>query len=222
MTTAIWAHRGDTRSAPENTLAAFEAARVAGADGVELDVRRCADGVLVVHHDAVVAGVGPIAATARRRLPASVPTLEEALEALAGMTVNVEVKSDPGEPGFDPAEPTARATGEVLAGRQGIVASSFSLAALEALGEAAPGLRRGWLTLAATEAALCEAARRGLAALHPFVAGVDEAAVAEARRLGLGLHVWTVNREDDLAAMGRLGVDAVITDRPALARRLLG
>jgi glycerophosphoryl diester phosphodiesterase len=47
----IIAHRGDTSKYPENTIEAFLAAEAAGADGIELDVRETADGVLVVHHD---------------------------------------------------------------------------------------------------------------------------------------------------------------------------
>src|SRR5450759_1398239 len=53
----VIAHRGASRDAPENTPAAFEAAIALGADAVELDVRRTADGVLVVHHNASRRGV---------------------------------------------------------------------------------------------------------------------------------------------------------------------
>src|SRR4249919_2745588 len=52
--TEVIAHRGASRLAQENTLTAFEMAVISGADGVELDVRRSVDGVLVVHHDARV------------------------------------------------------------------------------------------------------------------------------------------------------------------------
>ena len=54
-------HRGASAVAPENTVAAFARARELGADGVELDVRRSADGVLIVHHDPEIAGVGALA-----------------------------------------------------------------------------------------------------------------------------------------------------------------
>ena len=53
----VIAHRGASRDAPANTPAAFEAAIAVGADAVELDVRRTADGVLVVHHNASRRGV---------------------------------------------------------------------------------------------------------------------------------------------------------------------
>lgn len=51
MRPQVWAHRGACREAPENTLPAFAKAIEAGADGVELDVQRTADGILVVTHD---------------------------------------------------------------------------------------------------------------------------------------------------------------------------
>ncbi len=71
------AHRGSHGSEPENTIAAFEAAVVAGADMVELDVRRTADGQLAIFHDAEVAR------TSLRKL-----TLQE-LRALSGIAVPV-------------------------------------------------------------------------------------------------------------------------------------
>ena len=52
--TDVIAHRGVSRLTQENTIEAFELAVGVGADAVELDVRRAADGVLVVHHDARV------------------------------------------------------------------------------------------------------------------------------------------------------------------------
>src|SRR5580765_2802827 len=47
----VFAHRGGSRLAPENTIAAFDRGMAAGADGLELDVRLSRDGVAVVHHD---------------------------------------------------------------------------------------------------------------------------------------------------------------------------
>src|SRR5688500_15634289 len=47
----IWARRGASALAPENTLAAFDLARTGGADGIELDVRLARDGTVVVFHD---------------------------------------------------------------------------------------------------------------------------------------------------------------------------
>ncbi len=79
--TAIFAHRGASRDHPENTLAAFRGAVTAGADGVELDVRRSADGQAVVHHDAYLPDGRLICALPQAELPAWLPDLRSALEA---------------------------------------------------------------------------------------------------------------------------------------------
>ena len=110
---SVLAHRGANRMAPENTLQAFIAAGALGADGVELDVHRTADGALVVHHDAAARGLGVLAerpAAEIRTARPEIPTLEEALEACTGMLVNIEVKNLPGDADYDPAEGVAAAS----------------------------------------------------------------------------------------------------------------
>jgi len=222
--TSVFAHRGATGPAAENTLEAFLEARRLGADGVELDVRRSADGALVVHHDPVIEGVGPVSATAVRDLPGHVPLLDAVLDACDGLLVIVEVKNQADEPGFDPAEATAQLVADTVADAgwvERVIVSSFRLETVRALRAADPRLAVGW-QVGLTEqpaAALAVAVEEGFSAIHPFVAGVDEALVKEAHRCGLAVHVWTVNHDDDLKAMGQLEVDVVITDRlePALA-----
>lgn len=225
--TAVWAHRGAAGADPENSLGAFAAARRLGADGVELDVRRCGDGTLVVHHDAAVGGLGPLDRLLPDQLPPHVPTLDAALGACRGLLVNVEIKNTPGDPGYEPDQRIAADTAVAVeeAGMTGdVVVSCFETPTLDAVRRADPRLRLGWLLPFTAEAprAVARAAEAGYEALHPFVAGVDEALVAAARGVGLDLHVWTVNAEGDLERMGALGVAAVITDRVAIAREVLG
>ena len=88
--------------AGENTVASFRAARALGADGVELDVRRTADGALAVVHDAHLADGRAVVDTVRAELPAGVPELADVLDACAGLAlVNVEIKNWPGDVDFD-------------------------------------------------------------------------------------------------------------------------
>jgi glycerophosphoryl diester phosphodiesterase len=216
--TAVFAHRGDTSHCVENTLEAFFEARRRGADGVELDVRRSADGALVVHHDAVVPGLGPVSALEVHQLPRHVPLLAEALVACHGMRVNVEVKNSPTDPGHDPTEAVATATAVVVAESEeaeGVLISSFEISTLAAVRAAdaslALGLLVGWQADAG--AALELAIERRFQALHPFVTQVDAPLVGRAHGAGLAVNVWTVNAPADLDAMVALGVDAVITDR---------
>ncbi len=92
------AHRGGIGPWRENTLEAMAGARAAGADGVELDVHRCRDGTLAVHHDPAVEG-RELHTMTRSDLPAWMPTLAAALEACRDLTVNIEVKNRPSDPG---------------------------------------------------------------------------------------------------------------------------
>ncbi len=224
--TSVWAHRGCTEPAAENTVEAFlEAARL-GADGVELDVRRSADAALVVHHDAAIPGVGPVCDTVVRDLPGQVPLLTAALAACEGLVVNIEIKNSPDEPGYDPDEEVARMVAELVADGDlfdRVIVSSFQTATLDAVRGADPRVPVGWLLGLAADVpdALECAAAAGYQALHPFVTQVGQALADRAEQLGLALNVWTVNADDDLRAVKALGVDAVITDRTAAALEIV-
>src|SRR5262249_37627094 len=113
----VLGHRGASAVAPENTLAAFARARELGADGVELDVRRTADDVLLVHHDPEVDGFGVIVGSSFAELRAAhpaLPTLAEALDACRGLLVNAEIKCLPWEPDPDTDGHVARATVDAI------------------------------------------------------------------------------------------------------------
>ena len=75
--TSVFAHRGASATQTENTVAAFAAAVAMGADGVELDVRRTADGALAVHHDAHLPDGRLLCEVATSALPSHVPSLAE-------------------------------------------------------------------------------------------------------------------------------------------------
>lgn len=91
------AHRGYHAAAPENTLAAFEAAIMVGASGIETDVRISRDGVPILIHDRVIASGETVADLTRTELEQAVgheiPTLDEALECFPGVLWNVEIKT---------------------------------------------------------------------------------------------------------------------------------
>jgi glycerophosphoryl diester phosphodiesterase len=232
-TVRVLAHRGACRAAPENTSAAFAAAAAQGADGVELDVHRTADGALVVHHDAAARGFGVLAehtaAEIRRGLP-DVPTLDEALDACAGMLVNVEVKNLPGDADFDPDERAAVTLVELLRARAGggdVLVSSFSLATIDRVRHLDDRLPTGFLTIGLDPfEATSVAHAHGHGAVHPHVhslAGpVGGALVDRAHGLGLAVNVWTVNEPDEIRRLAAAGVDGIITDVPDQALAALG
>ncbi len=227
---AVQAHRGCPDAAGgvrENTLEAFLRARQLGASGVELDVRRTADGALAVHHNPVVAGVGPVHELAVGDLPAFVPLLPSALEVCGGMIVNIEIKNLPGEAAFDPEERTAREVVDlvVAVGRtSSVVISSFWPETLESVRGAHAELPTGLLVAPWFDPAhiVAAATSRGCTALHPHVDLVNAALVDEAHRAGLAVAAWTVNEQLQMEAVQRAGVDTVITDDVALALEILG
>jgi glycerophosphoryl diester phosphodiesterase len=215
-------------------VAAFRMARDLGADGVELDVRLSGDRELVVHHDAKARGVGLLAAApfaaVRARRP-EIPTLDEALDACAGILVNVEVKNLPGDADFDPGDRIVGVLADALARRghaDNVLVSSFNLDTIDRFRHVPDAAPTALLTLRGFDAlrAVTLAADRGHAALHPNVWGltgpVAAAAVAKAHERGLALNVWTVNRGATVRRLGGVGVDAVVTDVPDLALAALG
>jgi glycerophosphoryl diester phosphodiesterase len=223
----VLGHRGAARLARENTIEAFEAARRLGADGVELDVRRTADQVAVIHHDPEVEGYGLIAArpfTELRAEQPDLPTLAEALDVLGGLLVNIEVKCLPWEPDADPDGEVMETVAELVAERGligSVVVSSFDLGALGSLRAANARIPAAWLTSRQpVERCAPAAAERGIAWVHPDRASVMDdppAAVRVAHEHGLRIDVWTVNEPDDVRALAVAGVDAIITDTPDIA-----
>jgi glycerophosphoryl diester phosphodiesterase len=218
----VLGHRGASHAEPENTIAAFATARTMGADGVELDARRTRDDVLVVHHDAEVDGFGLIRdhddAQLRASFPA-LPTLADALDACAGMLVNVEIKCLPWDPDPDTSEhAVVRAVVELVAGRSGIIVSSFSLDAVDAARSFAPELTTAWLTMGQT---LGDAAVRAAAHGHAWCNPDRESAlrasaadIAAAHDAGVKVNVWTVDDPDEIRHLAANGVDAIITNEP--------
>lgn len=212
----IVAHRGAwDRAIPQNSLEAFERAIAAGADAIELDVRRTLDGRLVVVHDARIGG-RPVATMHHGQLKqrlrdGQAPAFEDVLAVAAGrITVDVELKED----GY---------VGQVMAvvGRtltpDEYVVTSFRDAVLSQIKQAVPEARTGLLLpprgcIGPLEYRLHQAKADFLAPharMSRFFGVLEWAA-----QRGLPAWVWTVNERRALAQhIGDTRVAAVITDR---------
>ncbi len=222
----VLAHRGVSSEFPENSVAAFQAARFHGADGVELDVRRTLDQQLVVHHDARLADGRAIIETLSSELPAEVPSLSAALDACKGLFVNVEIKNMPGEPDFDERNTAAGLVLEAVhaaeMARRTLV-SSFNLTDLDKVRALDNSVLTGWLVFDFDgEDALARTLAHGHDALHPFVGRTNRALIDRAHELGLRVNTWTVDDPVRIEQLDRDGVDAIITNVPSVARRALG
>jgi glycerophosphoryl diester phosphodiesterase len=159
-------------------------------------------------------------------LPPNVPLLEAAVAACGDLLVNIELKELPGEIGYDPAHPLAAlVAGFVvergLVGR--VLVSSFDLAAVDVVRAIEPSIPTAWLTGSGYDqfVALETVVDRGHPAIHPHHAGVTAELVAEAHRLGIAVTTWTVDEPEQIRWLASVGVDAIITNRPDVARQAL-
>jgi glycerophosphoryl diester phosphodiesterase len=222
----VIAHRGASKAERENTVAAFRLAASMGADAVERDVRRSRDGVLVVHHDAHVPVGDALVALCdldHVDIPGHVPTLAAAIDACAGMWVNVEIKNAATEPGFESDDAIAVDTAALLMQHstpQRWVISSFRIDTIDRARAAAPTLRTAWLTTPYPEDVIEQIAGRGHAAWHPNARLLSAEMVARAHAVGLAVNTWTVDRPERLAELIAWGVDGVCTNVPDVAVRV--
>jgi glycerophosphoryl diester phosphodiesterase len=229
----VIAHRGNSVVAPENTLAAFEAAWRAGVDAIELDIHLAADGSVVVIHDdevdATTDGSGEVGAMTLPELRALdagsrfspafagqlIPTLGETLmffKRRPRTELLLELK------GVWSPDDAARVTSAIHAAGldDRVVAQSFYPDTVAALRAVAPGLRRGALIERRHEGLVEICAGLGVMACNPEVDLVlaDPSLVAELHAAGLEVMVWTADDVEQWEALTALGVDAIITDRP--------
>jgi glycerophosphoryl diester phosphodiesterase len=218
----VLAHRGASAAAPENTPEAFALADRLGADGVELDVRRVADGRLLVAHDPLPTAIDEVDAM-------GLPTLADVLDACGDrMLVNVEIKNWKGDSDYDPTMSMVAPIIDELrrrgpSGRNRWLISSFSWSTVAACRELAPDIATACLTTAPVDADMVErVAAAGHAAVHPYEPHVDETMLARCHRAGLAVNTWTCNDRERLAELAALGVDGVCTDVPDVALDALG
>jgi glycerophosphoryl diester phosphodiesterase len=239
--THIIGHRGAPEIAAENTVASFHAAARIGADGVELDVRRTADGRLAVHHDAHLADGRAIVDTTWADLPDHVPDLATALDACRPLgLVNVELKNWPGDVDFDASLAVADQMVGALLDRPAdeqarFLVSCFHLPSVDRVREVAPRLATAWLVVGPAppvgagpdasdpvRAMVAEAAEHGHQALHPHHACVTPALVEAASDLGLAVNTWTCDDPDRIRWLAEIGVAGVVTNVPDVALAALG
>jgi glycerophosphoryl diester phosphodiesterase len=191
----------------ENTLAAFEQAWAQGARAIELDVRTCGTGEVIVRHDPTRAPLQDL----RRE---EVPTLAEVLAWAwdRDVALNVEMKHDvPSRVAL--IEPMRRA---LRRSRGDVLLSSFDPFLLVATAVVLPSVRRALLTSRAQRRHVPSAfiATPYIHALHLERTQTQPAVLAAFRRRGLRLGVWTVNDPREAGDLVALGVQSVITDDP--------
>ena len=211
-------HRGCAAQYPENTVGAIERA-APHVDAVEIDVRRCGSGEVVVVHDAdlgrLTGASGSVADADYDELRdltvlgsgEPIPRLDEALgNAPDDLVVNVEVKES--AVAGDALDAARRAANDVLF-------SSFHPEALDTLRDRDPEAARALLVADGNaERAVDAATDLGCVALHPPIdLATEPGFVATAHEAGLAVNAWTAADRDDAGRLLAAGVDGVIADR---------
>ena len=233
----IFAHRGASAYAPENTLAAFELALTQKADAIELDVKLSADGQPIVIHDPLVDRTTGIHGRVRdlplrelRALDAGgffsegfhgekIPTLEEVFDAVGKRTfINVELTN------YTTPRDQLVETVCILVKKCGlqnhVMFSSFFASNLSKARAYLPEVPRGLLTYSGLLGAWARSFGFDFGkyqALHPYLTDVSPQQVQRVHRLNRRIHVWTVNAAEDMRRLFHWGVDAIFTDDPRLA-----
>ncbi len=217
------AHRGDWRAAPENSLAAVQAAlAVPGCDGLEFDIRCSSDGVAVLLHDETLARVQRIPAacvtlTAAELAQHGIPTLGQVLGAIGcDPFLDVELK-EPVQGAIDVLElERGRIGDDGRASLRSAVVSSFDHRILRWLADQRPTWPR-WLNAhALSTTTIDRAVELGCAAVSVEWHGADPASVARARDAGLGFAAWTVRDEETYRGLEDLGAIAICVEAEAL------
>lgn len=236
----IIGHRGASRDAPENTLAAFRLAWEQGADGVEADFRLTGDGQIVCMHDARTRrttnrdfAVAHATLSDLRQLDAGgwkgarwrgekIPTLADVLDSSPpGKRLFLEIKS-----GADILPALVQELAGRQAAREGVSLLSFSAPLVAACKERLPEIQACWLSdyrrsrssgkLRPTrEEILATLARLGADGLASRAHRMLDADLLDAlREAGMSVHVWTVDSLARARRFAAMGVDSIMTNRP--------
>jgi glycerophosphoryl diester phosphodiesterase len=229
----VFAHRGASEAAPENTLAAFRRAGVEHADFVELDVQESADGVVLVVHDSDLMKLARVplkiwSSTAAQLRTVDigsryssayadqrVPTLAEALQACKGITrVDIELK-DYGHNHH--LEERVAELVEAAGMQKQIVTMSLN----RAMAAKMKRLRPTWTSGLLIAKAIGDVSRLPADFFAVESRMAERTLIRSAHAAGKPVYVWTVDDASRMIRLMGLGVDGLITDRPALAREVV-
>jgi glycerophosphoryl diester phosphodiesterase len=240
-TPCIFAHRGASASAPENTMSAFELAFTQGAHAIELDAKLSSDGEIVVIHDQTLnrttTGTGYVHKTSYailRSLDAGswfsksyanerIPLLSDVLDSFGKkMIINIEVTNY--RTWWDDLPQKIAVLVRQFNILDSVIFSSFYPTSLWKIRRLIPGAATALLT---GRNGFAFSTVSGLAKYispriqHPHQSALSFENVQHARQKGIRLHTWTVNEEADMRRLLKWGVDGLFTDHPATALTLI-
>lgn len=235
----VWAHRGASGYAPENTLAAFEKAVELGADGVELDIQLTKDDEIVVIHDEKIDrtsdGEGWVKDYTLEELRgfnynrtkpeyehADIPTMREVFELLkpTNLFINIEIKT--GVFFYEKIEEKILALTKEMDMEDRVCYSSFNHYTVKRIHELKPDAEVGFLYADGPIDMPSYGEKHGGNALHPALYNLQyDGFIKECKEKGLKLNVWTVNEKEHMQLCCKYGVNAIITNYPDIAREVV-
>lgn len=230
--TKIFAHRGASAYAPENTVEAFALAMEQGADGIELDVQMTKDGQVVVIHDETIDrvsdGTGAVRDYTLEELKkfhfsnhmenyenAAIPTLKEVLDLIkpSNMLLNIELKT--GIYWYSNLEEKTMELVKEAGMEDRVIYSSFNHYSIKKILELDSHAECAFLYSDVILNVDKYAKNAGVCGLHPAVYHLKMAEfLKEYQESGLKVRVWTVNKKEDMERFIKADLEAVITNYP--------
>ena len=235
----IYAHRGASHYAPENTMASYKKAIVMGADGIEIDVHKSKDGCLIVCHDEKVDrttnGSGYIKNINMKELKSldagswfnkefvgeTIPLLEEVLDLVKreNLLLNIELKSGPIF--YDNIEEEVVNAVKAHGLEKNVIISSFNHYSLLAIKKIEPRIKTGILYIAGMVSPWKYAKSIGADAIHPLFLTINKDVTEECLKNDIMVNPFTVDRESDMILMRNMGVTSIITNCPDIGRKVV-
>ena len=237
----IFAHRGASAYAPENTLASFELAVKQGAPAIELDVKLTSDGEIVVIHDPTTERTCGVRGTIKtmplsqiKELDAGshfdsafkgekIPALQEVFDSVRGkILINVEITNY-----TTPLDDLPKRVAELVKKndlQHWVFFSSFNFIALRRIKKLLPEVPIGFLTEEGNRgkfARSCLFEWLNYQAIHPHYHDVNSWMVQHHHHTNRLINVYTVNQKEEFKKLNQLKVDGIFTDDPILAQQIL-
>ena len=237
--TLVWAHRGASGYAPENTLEAFQKAIDLKADGIELDVQMTKDGQLVIIHDETVNRVSDGRGWVKdftleeikklnvnKKFPeygtVNIPTLEDVYQLMKAtdLIINVEIKN--GIVFYENIEEKVMELTKKMGLQDRIIYSSFNHYSVMKLKKLDPSVKTGFLYEDGYLDMPEYASKHGVEALHPALYNLQYPDfIEDCKARNIEIRPWTVKKKEDMRMLCEKKMNAMITNYPDIGRKVV-
>ncbi|WP_024609136.1 glycerophosphodiester phosphodiesterase family protein [Pseudoalteromonas sp. TAB23] len=226
----VFAHRGASGDFPENTKSAILEALKVGVDGIEVDIQSSLDDYMLIHDswlDRTTSGKGRVSNFTAHELSKldagngeQIPTLQQLFDWNNNKSLlNIELKHT-----FELERFVAQLEENIEANKiskANILVSSFDHHQLQWLKSKLPWLKIGALTSSIPINYAKFASDLNAYSVHADKTFINKAFADDAKKRGLKIYAYTVDREQDIALMLEYGIDGIFTNYPARTKAYL-